>query len=241
MIPLGGISTFGQRMSRFRDSIGCEPWIERSKAVSKRRKLAKMDIQNDKNTGKDEPRRSPRRLAPINTSAATWNPVNRKPLQQTLNPYGPPTHNPSSAPHPNQKSHLPMNPLLSMPPPPEVSNIPWQNSSRPPPSIGIDFRLIAPQNEADETQIRNALRLTRADFTAYHGMEAPTLPNGNCYNAHYEFLQNAHTSMWACPGLSAPLLLGLQSWSDSFTNWLPPVLTQEQLKCLLSAPALGYL
>ena len=235
-IPLGGISTLGQRMARFRESIGCGPWIERNGPAAKKRKLAKkIDlVEIDEEANIHDQKQSSGPVAVPNASTATWHPMTHNPLQAPLQTPQLFLTNSTRQTYPNAPYYMPTNmypPPTSYPSPtpyPTYANVPSHTNR-------TDFSYINPQTESEMQEVRNALRLTRADFSAYHCCAAPTLPEGTSYFEQYKFLQNTHTVMWTVPDAPAPQLLGVESWHDSFENWVPPKLNQWQLKNLLSS------
>jgi len=87
----------------------------------------------------------------------------------------------------------------------------------------VDFRTVAPSNEAEQAQVHRALRQTRRDYSAWLGMA----PEGNprqesSYITRWWELQNAFTPQYRAMypnGTEVPALSFLGAWADSFVNF----------------------
>ena len=261
--PLPKYSTFGQRMSRFRDRSGCGSWTERAGTVEKSMRKIRHLTKDAKDTLTDGPSSESviydsshmmkGETAMAHENSSTGGILERK---QTTTDLGVSTS--QNQQYDYSLPLFPMNSHLAEQTTPTTVRV-WQHDESVYPQFDVatpledvpihkasadsspamqshltDFRFEKPQTIADKANIKAVLRVTRAEFRSRHGFEAPDTPKDETYHAQYQILQQKHAHLWIIDD-SPPLLIGIGPWFGSFDSWPTPHLSQEQLQRLLSA------
>lgn len=88
----------------------------------------------------------------------------------------------------------------------------------------IDFRVVRPTNEGEETSVFMALDYTRQDFRERLGaqnLEIWSTP-WESYLDQYREIQEAFRQHWSVHGGEAPELVCLEAWAGDIDNWKAP-------------------
>ena len=268
--PLPKYSTFGQRMSRFRDRWGCFPWTERARTMERMKQnlhyLSADDEDHENNPMDTASERSLRHGSdskmkeddptadgdnrPGKTSEVkqiTASPTTSEPRVKT---YSRAVNQSTSllADQPTSIASSTRSYHDSVCPQPEVS---FMNTTEP--YYGTtaetasamqsnlpDLRFLKPCTVSDEVNITNALKVTRADFRSRHGFEALLVGRGESYYTQYHKLQTQHEQLWIIDD-EPPVLIGIDTWFGSFDTWPTPYLSRVELDRLLSVSGMPKL
>ena len=91
-------------------------------------------------------------------------------------------------------------------------------------SDGGGYRYLVPLTTEDRASISRALELTRRDYVAITGKEAPLTPADKSYEIQYHFLQLelVRRMVWEQGRLKVPKLVCVGPFETGFDDWTPP-------------------
>lgn len=227
-IALSGPSTFGQRMSRFRNTARCAAWSELGRRTQCKRGSRREPPDSDQG---DE----------AQLKKAQMSPPRRAGSDQIHELAGDSSTPGPSGNDPGLKAFT-SDPNMAYPWYQNVSNHvggQQQTIAPRPTGLGVDLRYIIPRTFQEQVGIKVALSLTRADFEAYHGYAPPHTPPEQSYDEQFNQIQHLHDSQWKI-GPPLPVLAKIGFWSGSFEVVSVPPLSDTDASRVAAGSILDF-